>query len=52
LKAARTAFTWQRVSERTATCAWLTATGDEKLIFDEDRDEVWDEAMKRRTQDL
>ena len=32
--------------------AWLTAADDEKLIFDEDRDEVWDEAMKRRTQDL
>jgi putative transcriptional regulator len=32
--------------------AWLTAADDEKLIFDEDRDEVWDEAMKRRTRDL
>jgi putative transcriptional regulator len=32
--------------------AWFTAAGDEKLIFDEDRDAVWDEAMKRRTQDL
>jgi putative transcriptional regulator len=32
--------------------AWFMAAGDEKLIFDEDRDAVWDEAMKRRTQDL
>jgi putative transcriptional regulator len=32
--------------------AWFTAADDEKLIFDEDRDKVWDEAMKRRTQDL
>jgi putative transcriptional regulator len=32
--------------------AWFTASGDSRLIFDEDRDKVWDEAMKRRTQDL
>jgi putative transcriptional regulator len=32
--------------------AWFTAPADMKLIFDEDRDKVWDEAMKRRTQDL
>jgi putative transcriptional regulator len=32
--------------------AWFTAADDEKLIFDEDRDKVWEEAMKRRTQDL
>jgi len=32
--------------------AWFTAPNDEKLIFDEDRDKVWDEAMKRRTRDL
>jgi putative transcriptional regulator len=32
--------------------AWITAADDEKLIFDEDRDKVWEEAMKRRTQDL
>jgi putative transcriptional regulator len=31
---------------------WLTAEDDEKLIFDDNRDEVWDEAMKRRTQGL
>jgi putative transcriptional regulator len=31
---------------------WFTAPADAKLIFDEDRDKVWDEAMKRRTQDL
>ena len=31
---------------------WFTAPADAKLIFDEDRDKIWDEAMKRRTQDL
>jgi putative transcriptional regulator len=32
--------------------AWFTAEEDLGLIFDEDRAKVWDEAMKRRTQDL
>jgi putative transcriptional regulator len=32
--------------------AWFTAADDEKLIFDEDRDKLWEEAIKRRTQDL
>jgi putative transcriptional regulator len=32
--------------------AWVTAADDEKLIFDEDRDKLWEEAMKHRTQDL
>jgi putative transcriptional regulator len=32
--------------------AWFTAPDDVRLVFDEDRDRVWDEAMKRRTQDL
>jgi putative transcriptional regulator len=31
---------------------WFTTPQDGKLVFDEDRDEVWDHAMKRRTQDL
>jgi putative transcriptional regulator len=31
---------------------WFTTPEDSKLIFDQDRDKVWDEAMKRRTQDL
>jgi putative transcriptional regulator len=31
---------------------WFAASADAKLIFDEDRAKVWDEAMKRRTQDL
>ena len=31
---------------------WFTTPQDAKLLFDEDRDEVWDDAMKRRTQDL
>jgi putative transcriptional regulator len=32
--------------------AWFTAADDMKLLFEEDRDKVYDEAMKRRTQDL
>jgi putative transcriptional regulator len=32
--------------------AWYTAAQDWKLIFDEDRAKVWDDAMTRRTQDL
>ena len=32
--------------------AWVTASQDTKLIFEEDRDKVWDDAMTRRTQDL
>ena len=32
--------------------AWFTAEDDEGLVFDADRDKVWDLAMKRRTQDL
>jgi putative transcriptional regulator len=31
---------------------WYTAAADERIIFDDDRDKVWDEAVKRRTQDL
>ena len=32
--------------------AWFTAQEDVDLIFDLDRAKLWDEAMKRRTQDL
>jgi putative transcriptional regulator len=31
---------------------WFTTPQGEKLVFDLDRDKVWDDAMKRRTQDL
>jgi putative transcriptional regulator len=31
---------------------WFATPADPKLVFEEDRDKVWDEAMKRRTQDL
>jgi putative transcriptional regulator len=31
---------------------WVVAAGDPKLIFDEDRDKVWDIAFAQRTQDL
>jgi putative transcriptional regulator len=32
--------------------AWFTAAADRKLIFEEERDKVWDDAMTHRTQDL
>ena len=32
--------------------AWVTASQDPQLIFEEDRDKVWDDAMSRRTQEL
>jgi putative transcriptional regulator len=32
--------------------AWFTAPIDLKLVFDEDRDKVWERAMERRTRDL
>jgi putative transcriptional regulator len=31
---------------------WYTTPQDANLVFDEDRDGLWDRAMKRRTQDL
>jgi putative transcriptional regulator len=35
-----------------AVNAWYTAPQDTKLIFDQDRDKVYDDALGRRTQDL
>jgi putative transcriptional regulator len=32
--------------------AWFTAPADAKLIFEEDRNKLWDLAMQRRTQEL
>ena len=32
--------------------AWFTGADGVDLLFEEDRDKVYDEAMKRRTQDL
>ena len=32
--------------------AWYTAPADVKLIFDDDRDKVWDNAMARRPRDI
>jgi putative transcriptional regulator len=32
--------------------SWFTAPAEPKLIFDEDRDKVWDLAFAQRTQDL
>jgi len=31
---------------------WFTAPSDPKLVFDEDRDKVWELALARRTRDL
>ncbi len=31
---------------------WFTAPQDAKLVFEVDRDKVWDEAVARRTQEL
>jgi putative transcriptional regulator len=31
---------------------WFTAPADPKLVFDEDRTRVWDQALARRTRDL
>ena len=31
---------------------WFTALGDPKLIFDDDRGNLWDDAMAHRTQEL
>jgi putative transcriptional regulator len=32
--------------------AWFTAPADPRLVFDEDRDKVWERAMERRTREL
>jgi putative transcriptional regulator len=32
--------------------AWFTSAADSKLIFDQDRDKVWDDAIAHRTQEL
>jgi putative transcriptional regulator len=32
--------------------AWYVAPADENLIFDDDRDKLWDHAVAHRTQDL
>ena len=32
--------------------AWYTAPADLRLIFDEDRDKVWDSAVARRPRDI
>ena len=31
---------------------WFTTPADAKLIFEEDRERVWENALTRRTQDL
>jgi putative transcriptional regulator len=41
-----------QLEDELAERAWYTAKPDTKLIFDQDREKVWDDAMGRRTQDL
>ena len=31
---------------------WFTTPEEPKLVFDDDRDKLWDEAMARRTREL
>ena len=38
-----------QVEDEIARRAWFTEPEDPKLIFDEDRDKVWDDAVARRT---
>ncbi len=41
-----------QLEEELSHGVWFTAAEDADLVFDVDRDKVWDDAMKRRTQDL
>jgi putative transcriptional regulator len=41
-----------QIENELAQRAWFTAAEDPKLIFDQDRDKLWDDAMAHRTQDL
>jgi putative transcriptional regulator len=42
----------RQLESELALNAWFTAPADEKLVFDEDRDRLWELAMQRRTRDL
>ena len=41
-----------QLEDELAQGAWFTEPEDPKLVFDEDREKVWDEAMKKRTYPL
>jgi putative transcriptional regulator len=41
-----------QLEEELSHGVWFTAADNADLVFDVDRDKVWDAAMKRRTQDL
>jgi putative transcriptional regulator len=41
-----------QLAGETARHDWFTTTGDPKLIFDDDRGNLWDDAMARRTREL
>lgn len=42
----------QQLEGEMAAGAWFTAPADSAIVFDEDRDRVWERAMERRTRDL
>jgi len=42
----------RQLEDELARRAWFTTPGEPKLIFDEDREKVWDAAFSLRTQDL
>jgi putative transcriptional regulator len=41
-----------QLEDELAQNAWFTEPEDPKLVFDEDRGKLWDEAMKKRTYPL
>lgn len=41
-----------QLEDEIASHDWFTTTGDPKLIFDDDRGDLWDNAMARRTREL
>jgi putative transcriptional regulator len=41
-----------QLEDEIASHGWFTTTGDPKLIFDDDRGDLWDNAMARRTREL
>jgi putative transcriptional regulator len=41
-----------QLEDELAQRAWFTAVADSRLVFDADRDKLWDDAMAHRTQDL
>jgi putative transcriptional regulator len=42
----------RQLESELALNAWFTAPADQKLIFEVDRNRLWDLALQRRTRDL